>query len=450
VPIRLKVTLLFAAVMAAVLAGTGTFLYLRLGADLRAATDNGLRARAEILAAAFGEGSANLGEGEQLIERDEAFVQVLGPDGAVLDSSPFLEGRVLLSASALSNLAGPTFFDVRVQAPDETLPARLLAVPSGTGAMVVVGSSIEEEQEALASLVGLLAIGGPAALAFATGAVWLLAGAALRPVERMRAETEAISISDPGRRLPVPEGGDEIARLGASLNRMLERLEQALERERRFVDDASHELRTPVATLKAELELALARARTPEELEAALRGAAADADTLARLTEDLLVLARSDRGRLPIRRSTVDLAELVAQVRAGFESLAREGGISLESEVAGSASLDPLRLRQVLTNLLHNALRHTPRGGRVSVISRRADGALLINVEDTGSGFPPEVLARPFEPFARSASERGRADGGAGLGLAIVHAVVAAHAGSVSIENAENGGARVRLFFPEA
>ena len=450
-PIRVRLTLVFALAMAAVLIATGVFLVLRMHSELTTALDVGLRSRAQTLVAAVEGGDPDLAAGDPLVEEDEAFAQILDRDGSVLDSSPILEGRPLLAPGALREVNGTTFVERTVPTSEEPVPARLLAVPAGGGSIAVVGSSLEERQEAIAALVGLLAVGGAAALALATAVVWLLTGSAFRPIERMRAEAEAVSISEPHRRLTVPSTRDEVARLGESLNRMLARLEAALDRERRFVDDASHELRTPVAALKAELELALARSRTREELEAAVRRAAADSETLARLTEDLLILARADRGRLPVRREAVDLGSLVREAERAFAARASEAGVRLDATVEDGrqARLDPLRVRQALSNLLDNALRHTPPQGRVRVAATRSDGALVMDVTDSGPGFPEEVLARPFEPFARGGHERGRLEG-AGLGLAIVRAVVEAHGGTVSLHNPDGGGARVRLRFPGA
>jgi two-component system, OmpR family, sensor kinase len=266
----------------------------------------------------------------------------------------------------------------------------------------------------------------------------------------MRAEAAAISASEPGRRLPPSGTGDELARLGETLNGMLDRLEQALDRERRFVDEASHELRTPLANLRTELDLALRRSRTREELEGALRSAAEETDRLARLAEDLLVLARADRGRVPVRRESTDVAQLVAGAVDAFGARAAEEGVSVETRVPEGirASVDPVRIGQALGNLLDNALRHTPPGGRVTVEVDRADGALSFEVRDTGEGFPAEFLPGAFEPFARPDLSRSRRDGGAGLGLAIVLAVAQAHGGSAEISSGPEGGASVTVRIP--
>ena len=447
-PIRARLALISGALVAVLLIGLGALLYLRFRAELVQAVDAGLRTRAEALLEA---GTAQpLPEGGRLSESDEAFAQLFGSDGRLLDSSPGLPGGPLLGPSALTGLEGPRFLDAYLPTLEEREPARLLAVPAPDGGVVVVGASLDDQREALARLLALLVLGGPLAVALAGGVGWLVARSALRPVEWMRVEAEAVSGSEPGRRLPVPRTGDELARLGESLNRMLDRLEDAVERERRFVDDASHELRTPLANLKAELELALRRARSPEELVQALRSAAEETEGLTSLAEDLLVLARADRGRLPVRPEDVDVADLIGETVGSYSARALELGITLHSFVEGGirARVDAVRIRQAVGNLIDNALRHTPAGGRVIVGLAHGNGTLSVEVADTGEGFPPAFLARAFDPFSRADAARGRDDGGAGLGLAIVRAVAEAHSGSVQAGNRPEGGAVVVLRIP--
>ena len=285
---------------------------------------------------------------------------------------------------------------------------------------------------------------GSAALLVTAGAGWLLAGAALRPVEHMRREAAASTASDPLRRLPVPRTGDELARLATTLNAMLDRLQEAHERERRFVDDASHELRTPLATLRAEIDLALARPRTPAELEAALLSARDDVDRLQRLTDDLLVLARSRGGRIPVRREPAALDELLDSAIASVRAQAIAAGVDVTSDASADViDVDPDRVRQAVANLLENAVRHTPHGGRVRVTAIRDGGLVRIAVQDSGSGFPPELLAAAFDPFERGADDPVDREG-TGLGLAIVQAVAEAHGGTAFAENTPEG-ARVTL-----
>lgn len=450
-PIRARLTLVSAALMAVVLAASGGFLYFRLRADLLEAVDAGLRSRAEALQANLERSDSGLGEGGGLAEPGDAFAQVLGPDAEVVESSPGLGTGPILTGADVTGLEGPRFFDRDVVTQEEPVPGRLLAVPASGARVLVVGASLDDQWEALARLGILLAVGGPLALILASGVGWVVAGAAPRPVERMRAEAAAISASEPGRRLPPSGTGDEVARLGETLNEMLERLEQALQRERRFVDEASHELRTPLANLRTELDLALRRSRSAEELEAALRSAAEETERLARLAEDLLVLARADRGRAPVRREPVDLGELVGGTVEAFALRAAKAEVSIETHMPKGlqVNLDPLRIRQAVGNLLDNALRHTPPGGTVTVEVAHSDGFLSLGVRDSGEGFPAAFLPSAFEPFTRPDASRSREDGGTGLGLAIVRAVAEAHGGAAEAENRPDGGASITLRIPD-
>ena len=279
---------------------------------------------------------------------------------------------------------------------------------------------------------------------------WIVGGLALRPVDRMRREAEAISASDLDRRLSVPETRDELAALGTSLNRMLDRLQTAVDRERRVVDSASHELRTPLANLKAELDLALRQPRTDAELIAALHSAAAEADRLGRLSADLLVLARSEGGRLPINLRDVEIEALVHHAAAGFAGRASSAGVAIETHVEPGlhAHVDDTRLRQALDNLIDNAIRHAGQGGSVTIEARHEGEWLLMAVADSGPGFPPEFVGQAFEPFSRADEGRNRDQGGAGLGLAIVRAVAEAHRGTVTAGNRPEGGAVVEMRTP--
>ena len=417
-------------------------------AELIAAVDAGLRSRADVLLARIGEG--RLVGGGALVEGDEAFAQLLDANGRVLQSSDGLTDEPIVDPD---DVEGEIVIERAVATEEETVPARLLAVTVAGGGALVVGVSLEDQQDALGLLLAQLLIAGPVAVVLASLVGWLVAGAALRPVERLRIEAEAISGSEPGRRLAAPATGDELARLGESLNRMLDRLGEAIERERRFVGDASHELRTPLANLKAELELALRRARTTDELVGALRSAAEETDRLTSLAEDLLVLARGEGSRLPVRREAIDAARLVRDTVASFGGRAVELGVSLATTGAENelhADLDPARMRQALGNLVDNALRHAPRGGRAGVELRREEDSLVIEVTDTGGGFDPGFVERAFEPFSRADEARARAHGGAGLGLAIVRAVAEAHGGTVEAGDRPGGGASVTIRVPRA
>ena len=241
------------------------------------------------------------------------------------------------------------------------------------------------------------------------------------------------------RRLPVPRTGDELARLATTLNSMLDRLQEAMERERRFVDDASHELRTPLATLRAGIDLALTRQREAPELEATLRSALEDVQRLQRLADDLLLLARTRGGRIPVHRVETSLAALATRSARSVESQAAAADVTIEVEPSEeTVALDPDRIEQALRNLLENAVRYTAPGGVVRLSARRHEGFARFVVADSGPGFRSDLILKAFEPFTRGTAEAAGSSG-AGLGLSIVRAVAEAHGGSVTAENTPDG-----------
>jgi two-component system, OmpR family, sensor kinase len=445
-PIRLKLTLAFAAVMAVVLGATGLFLYLRFSATLSDTIDEGLDTRLADVRALVRHNNPSLPSSDLLVERGERLAQVLDSRGRVLGNASHLGTRPTISGEALAEARHGRMRIERTELPGLDTPVRLLAAPVRTGGrtvIVVVGSALDDRDEELAQLRTLLLLGGPIALLLASAAGYLLATAALRPVEAMRRQAADISAGEPGRRLPVPAAGDEIARLGHTLNEMLERLEAAFARERSFVSDASHELRTPLAILKTELELALRSGRSTEELREALRSAGEETDRLTQLADDLLVIARSDQGRLPIRTAPVDVRDLLESVRRRFARRAGEAGIDLRVAAPPGlrAELDSLRVEQGLGNLVDNALRYGD--GPIDLVARERAGGLELAVRDRGPGFPPEFVDHAFERFTRA--DTGRSSGGAGLGLAIVQAIAAAHGGVAEVRDVEGDGAEVAI-----
>jgi two-component system, OmpR family, sensor kinase len=453
VPIRLRLTLVFAVAMAVVLAAMGLFLYLRLGVALDRTIEQSLRSRADDVTALVHETSSGLQEPQpnRLAGQEQGFAQVVDPSGVVVDTTTALVGRSLLNDAQLASATSQTIMVDRAPFPGSDDPIRLLATPvtteeQGRLLVVVVGASLEERADALESLRRQLYVGGPIALLLSSLLAYTLAAAALRPVESMRREAEAVSAAEPGRRLPLPPTRDEIARLGETLNTMLGRLEWALERERRFVSDASHELRTPLAALRTELELALRRERSRGELREALRSAAEESDRLSQLAEDLLVLARSQGGRLPVRRERLPAAELLADVRERYARRVAEVGRSLELEVDDrlELSVDRLRAEQALGNLVENALRHGR--GRILLQAERRNGRVELHVRDEGPGFAADFIERAFEPFTRG--DPGRVGPGAGLGLAIVDVIARAHGGAAHAAN-RDGGADAWLALPD-
>jgi heavy metal sensor kinase len=450
VPIRVRVTAAFAVVMALVLAASGWFLYSRLSSHLSTQLEQELQVRAQDLSALVRHPGASLAsdEGARLVERGESYAQLVD-GGRVVDATPPLGGSPVLSDEQLRAAAdGPTYADLS-SVPGLNEPSRVLAIPvrrSEQRMVLVVGSTTQNEAETLASFRNELLIAGPIALLLASFAGYLLAGVALRPVEEMRTRAAEISAQTPGERLPVPATNDELERLGTTLNEMLERLEDALQRERDFVADAGHELRTPLALLRTELELALRHADSPEELRAAVGRSAKEVDRLAQLADDLLLIARSERGELPLQVETLAADEVLATVVRRFRWRADESDRVLRPEAAAGLRVraDRLRLEQALGNLVDNALRYGD--GTVRLSARASNGNVELHVSDEGPGFPPDFLDTAFERFTRADGGRGR--GGTGLGLAIVEAIARAHRGNARATNQPGGGADVWLSLP--
>ena len=446
-PIRIRLTLAFTIVIGVVLAATGIFLYLRLASGLDRALGQALRTRAADVAALTKQTDTGLREG-RIARADSGFAQVLDRQGHIVDATPGSRQVSLLTAAEIERARlRPTYFEHTVDGDRVRLYA-LATEAQGQRLVVVVGASQDSRAETLADLRRQLLVGGPIALLLSGLAGYVLAAAALRPVEQMSERAATISAASPGRRLPVPPADDEIARLGRRLNEMLARLEAGLERERTLVSNASHELRTPLALMKTEIELALASPQSAPALAAALRSAADETDRLSQLTDDLLLLARADSHRLAIRRTDFAARDLLMSTAARYERRARDADRRIE--IVAPLDLvvrgDRRRLEQALTNLVENALRHG--AGTVRLQAAANGGAFELRVSDHGAGFPPGFLSHAFERFSRA--DRARETTGAGLGLAIVAAIAHAHDGTAVVSNDDLGGAQVTLRIPRA
>ena len=323
--------------------------------------------------------------------------------------------------------------------------ARVLARPITERLVGVVATSTAPLVQARERLTLVLVVAGPL-LAAATGAAaWALTGAALRPVRRMTKEASTISMTEDGRRLPEPPGDDEIAELGRTLNAMLARIETTVAHERAFIDDAAHELRSPIAVLRGELELAAQDAGDPVAVADGLASVLEETDRLTSLTEDLLTLARADAGELPGSDLTTDL---LAAARGCVRRLPHRNDVSIE--VGGEPVVvraDPSWIQHIVTNLVANADRHA--SSRVIVTTSKASPHGRLSVADDGAGFPPGMLTTAFDRFTRGDGARSRSRGGAGLGLAIVASLADALGGTVTATNGPPlGGACVDVELP--
>nr|WP_202474341.1 sensor histidine kinase [Streptomyces sp. SID5466] len=339
----------------------------------------------------------------------------------------------------------PDFSDGTATVDRTTADYRFAAVeattPDGVTLTVYAGAPLAAEQEAVNTVRGAMLTGLPLLLVVVAGVTWLVTRRALRPVEGIRREMAAITASeDLARRVPEPDSRDEIAALARTTNETLTVLEASVERQRRFVADASHELRSPIASLRTQLEVAEAH---PELLD--LPGAVADTVRLQVLAADLLLLARLDAGEKP-GGGTVELGALVRE-----EVSQRTGdriAVAVEVPEGGAFEVNGSRgqLSRVIGNLLDNAQRHADGSVAVSVA---ADGrGVRVEVRDDGAGVPEDERERIFERFVRLDDARSRDDGGAGLGLAIARDVAARHGGTLTVHRAAEGGAAFRLWLP--
>jgi signal transduction histidine kinase len=443
-PIRLRVALVFALALAIAFT-LGSWLFLsRLSAAMLGTTDAALTARLS-QAARYSEDDGGPAINTGALAPGEYIVQIVGPAGRVLHSS----ARPLLTRAELSRARHG---EIKLTQQFEGEPERVLAVPFGEDhrQVAIAAVSLEPNNKTLREVaVGLLIGGAVFVIIAGTGAYWL-AHAALAPVERLRREVAALSERDSGPALRVPRTHDEIAALAGTMNELLVRLRGALARQRAFVADASHELRTPFAVLHGELELAGRPGRSKEELSAAVTSAAEEADRLTRITDDLLLLARGDEDKLSVHPERTDITALLAASAERARARAGTAGVICRLSAAPglTAVVDAGRIRQAVDNLVDNALRFAPRGTQVVLCAEIAGPSLVIEVRDCGPGFPPEFLPHAFERFRRPDQGRARSAGGAGLGLAIVQAIAVAHEGRTVASNRPEGGAAVRLEVP--
>ena len=428
-PIRVRLTAAFAAATAIVLALAAAFIYLRVEAELNDSIDEALSTRADLIAAQPS-GSLELPGRE---DPEDEFYALVDADGRIVDTtSPAVTAADLEPLTGLDPDSGTDVGPLPGLDGDARVIVR--AVPGGDS--LIAAASTEDRDDTLAGLMTTFLIASPLALLLASGVGYLLAGGALRPVERMRREAATITLEHSGEQLALPAAHDEIYRLGETLNEMLGRIAASLERQRAFVADASHELRTPIAIVRGELELGQRPGSSPEDVREAMRAAMEEVDRLEGLTDDLLALARADDARLPLDMAEVPIPALLERVRSRFESRAAEQGreLGIGGQAPESATFDSDRIEAALGNLVENALRHG--AGRVTIGSA-ADGASVVFEVDDEGGEIGDFAERAFERFTRA--ETGRTTPGSGLGLAIVKAIAEAHGGSAELVPAKSG-----------
>ncbi|GAA3804257.1 HAMP domain-containing sensor histidine kinase [Sphaerisporangium flaviroseum] len=428
--LRFRLTATASAVLALALAVAAWLLVGVLGQALIASTDKVAYQRAREVVALADDGRLS----DPVPVSDGTIVQVLDSRGRI--------SHVTLGADRLVPLVG-------ARARESVLPdgqgrfvdggpygipgpLRVVVLRADRGRTVIVARSFKDVGDSLTTTVHMLVIGTPVLLLLLGAASWLIIGRTLRPITALRRGAAEISGTARARRLPVPEARDEVHELATTLNDMLARLEAAEASQRALISDAAHELRSPLASIRLQLEVALGHPDGQEWPETA-EGVLEDTLRLSRLAEGMLTLARLDERRSPARRQPVDLGELIGATAE------RYGDVLVKVTVARPAVVDgdAMDLGRVLVNLLDNAVRHA--GSQVGVELSTEGAEAVITVTDDGPGIPEADRERVFNRFTRLDSSRSRDDGGAGLGLAIVRETVRAHGGSVHLEDASPG-----------
>ncbi|MGH9089520.1 MAG: HAMP domain-containing sensor histidine kinase [Acidimicrobiales bacterium] len=462
-PVRLRLALLFAAAAAVAGAAFGYLLITELSSGLRHSVVTALDTRTSTLLqqlpdSAFGptgtriqQGSLGTATGDLTDTQD--LTQVVSTSGQVLSAAgPGATHRLVGTTVLHLAVHAPVLQEVRIGRHHAHFLLEVTAAPGGRS-FVVVGQSLATVDQAVERVTTAVATGGAVAVAVAALGAWILAGRALSPVERMRRQAADISEMDSTAVLTVPRSKDEIARLARTFNDLLARLHAALERERGFSAAAGHELRSPLALLRAELELAGKPDRSPTYVAGALHRAIDEVDRVVDLSDRLLLLSQGDNDAVHLRRERADLRVLVDVALRTFRPLLADAGmdVAVHGPMEVPAAVDVVAYRQMVENLLENAARHGEGAHRVDVTLHPMPDGVTIEVADDGRGFPPGFLPDAFERFSRadrSRSRRAGAPGGSGLGLSIVRVLAEAHGGSVAAANGPSGGAVVTLHVP--
>jgi heavy metal sensor kinase len=456
-PIRARITLWYAVLLAAVVAGVGLFLVLQLRADLTAAVDRGLHPAAAQIADGYrAEGAPEAVDvARSVLTGERPAAQILDPSGrvAVAWGDPVARAPMLTRAAAAAVLRdGELTRTVALGRGDQRF--RLVARPTvrrGRRQVAVAVESMATVDRSVRGVVVLLLVAGPAALLATALGGWWLARRALRPIDRMTARAAAIDLDRIDERLVVPPTGDEVAHLATTLNAMLDRIERGVEEQHRLVADASHELRTPLAAMRAEIDVSLRADDLAPAARRVLDSTREEVDRMARTVDDLLVLASLDEGRLALLVEPLDLHDVASRAALALESLAAARGVSLVVDgPAAPAAGDPDRLEHAVRNLIENAIKFSPEGAEVAIATWAAGGEVGVTVRDQGPGVEPAIRERIFDRFFRADPSRTRATGGSGLGLAICREIVAAHGGRVWVEDADAAASAFSLALPAA
>lgn len=454
--IRFRLTMWYAGLLAGIILLSGAATYFGLERYLKKSLDESLTTQARTIAQTLLVNIRQSGNEYVVNEVNEhfapeingRFVRITKADGSPLYVSGAPMDRSFDPGVIRPSEARAREYSQEVDVGDDRemlLHALSYANRDGDRFLVEVGAPYWQIEKVLHGLIFAFALGLPLVLALATGGGYLLMRSALRPVDEITQAAERITSRNLAERLPVYSTGDELERLAIALNSMIARLEEAFLHLHRFSADASHELRTPLTILHGELEAMAQQTDLPAELREGLGSTLEETERLAKIVENLLTISRLEAGEAKMERARVDLSEITRNTAEQMRLLADEKNVSLKISANDSVPVegDSSRLKQVIVNLLDNAIKYTPAEGLVEIVTANRDGHAILEVRDTGLGIPASDLPHVFERFYRADKARSRELGGTGLGLSIVKSIVAAHGGEVT---AHSDGGRGALF----
>jgi len=462
--IRLQLTLWYTAILFLILAFFGLVVYIGLSRSLLVTVDSHLqREVGEILGNLEFESSLEMEDDGPSTETEIElkYTPEVGVFWRILDSS----GRPLIDPGYF---AGATFDEATLGTNQTHLengtlangtPIRLYTVPftfeNHGGGIVQVAESYRHVQEVQQQLVFLMALGIPLTLLAASLGGWFLAGRALGPIARITRTAQEISADDLHQRLNLKLPDDEVGQLAATFDDMLARLEDAFERQKRFIADASHEMRTPLTILKGDVEVALNRPRSADQYRETLQMVNETADRLTALVQELFLLARADNHQIPLNLKEVNLARLLAKEVAKLMPNAIKQGVALKLDAPDRLLMtaDPAKLSQLFVNLIDNAIKYTGPGGEVKITVNSQPAHVFISIADTGPGISPEHMPHLFDRFyrvdkARSHHDTGAASSGAGLGLSIAQWLAHLHGGQIDLSSQMGQGSTFIVKLP--
>jgi two-component system OmpR family sensor kinase len=454
-PIRVRMTAWYIALLAVIIAAVAAFLVLRLRADLVAAMDHRLRPAVAQLALGYhAEGPPEARDlAGSVLTGEGAAAQVLTPAGRVVTSYGDPVSRApLLAPSELRAVLDGHDIDRTASLGARQRRFRIVTAATTRGdypRVVVAAESMATIDRSVHRLLVLLLLACPAAVLITAAGGWWLARRSLRPISRLTSEAEQINMERLTDRLPVPATGDEVARLAATLNAMLARIETGVEDQRRLIADTSHELRTPLAAMRAELDVSLRADDLDPPAQEVLRSTREEVERLSRTVDGLLALARADRGALDLRPDAVDLAVLARETLERLAPLAREGGVTLAARLDHAVTAGDARwLGRAIDNLVDNAIKFSPADGTITVTTGHDGGEVRVSVLDEGPGIPADAREAVFDRFRRLDASRSRATGGSGIGLSIVREIAWAHGGRTWTQPGPRGGSLFVLALP--